>query len=336
MYGNIEKRSLLLIALVLAIGFVLPHVAPTYFLYIANVLMMYAVLALGLDLLLGWSGQFAFAHIAFFGVGIYGTALLNMRLGIPSAIAMPVAALMAGAIGFVIAIPATRLRAVYLALATYAFAECAQWAFRTFDSITGGADGLRIKPQSIFGYVTGADVSALPVVAIILCLVLLATLFLMRSRLGRNFCAIRDSEHVAAASGVDVKRTKIMAFVLSAVYAGIAGGMFTLYESFVNPDVLGVAQLVLILTMVVVGGPGSILGVLLGVVLIGLLPEFLRAAPRGLLVWQEFFYGLILVLAVMFMRRGLWGVIESKLLARRQAVRAGTKTPSTQARAAQS
>src|SRR5262249_50869675 len=151
-------------------------------------------------------------------------------------LAMPMASLIAGAIGLVIAIPATRLRAVYLALATYAFAECAQWAFRTFDSVTGGADGLRIKPQSIFGYTTGTDPSALPAVAIILCLMLLATLHLMRSRLGRDFCAIRDSEHVAAASGIDVKRVKITAFVLSAVYAGVAGGMFTLYESFVNPD----------------------------------------------------------------------------------------------------
>jgi branched-chain amino acid transport system permease protein len=335
-YGTIEKRSLVLIALVLAAGFVLPHVAPTYFLYIANMLMMYAVSAIGLDLLLGWSGQFAFAHIAFFGVGIYGTALLNMRLGVPFVLAMPLAAAIAGAIGLVIAVPATRLRAVYLALATYAFAECAQWAFRTFESITGGADGLRIKPPSIFGYTTGTDPSALPVVAIILCLVLLATLFLMRSRLGRDFCAIRDSEHVAAASGIAVKRVKITAFVLSAVYAGIAGGMFTLYESYVNPDVLGVAQLVLVLTMVVVGGPGSILGVLLGVVLIGLLPEVLRAAPRGLLVWQEFFYGLILVLAVMFMRRGLWGVIEGRLLARRPAARTAAKAPSAEARAARS
>jgi branched-chain amino acid transport system permease protein len=166
----------------------------------------------------------------------------------------------------------------------------------------------------------------MPVVAALLCLMLLATLYLMRSRRGRHFAAIRDSEHVAAASGIDVKRTKIAAFTLSAVYAGVAGGMFTLYESFVNPDVLGVTQLVLVLTMVVVGGPGSILGVLLGVVLIGLLPEVLRAAPRGLLVWQEFFYGLILVLAVMFMPRGLWGVIEARLARRDAKSKAATRT----------
>ena len=133
----------------------------------------------------------------------------------------------------------------------------------------------------------------------------------VRSKLGRELCAIRDSEHVAAASGIDVKRTKIVAFVLSAVFAGVAGGAYTLYQSFVTPDLVGLAQLMLVLSMVVVGGSGSIAGVLIGVVLIGLLPELLRAAPRGLLVWQEFVYGLILVLAVMFMPRGIWGIVQS-------------------------
>jgi len=329
MYGPLARRSLILVAAILAAGFVLPLCVPVYFLYLANVLMMYAVLAIGLDLLLGWSGQFAFAHIAFFGIGIYGTALFDLRLGLPFVIGMPLAAALAGLIGWIIAIPSTRLRTVYLALATYAFAECAQWAFRTFDRITGGPDGLRIRPANVLGYATGTDPAALPVVAAILCLMLLATLYLMRSRLGRHFAAIRDSEHVAAACGIAVKRTKIAGFVLSAIYAGVAGGMYTLYESFVNPDVLGVAQLVLVLTMVVVGGPGSILGVLLGVVLIGLLPEVLRAAPRGLLVWQEFFYGAILVLAVMFMPRGLWGVIEERLRARPTASRRAPSSTSS-------
>jgi branched-chain amino acid transport system permease protein len=153
--------------------------------------------------------------------------------------------------------------------------------------------------------------------AVILALVLASFLYLTRSRLGRELCAIRDSEHVAAASGIDVKRTKVVAFVLSAVLAGLAGGTYTLYQSFVNPDTAGLAQLILVLTMVVVGGSGSIGGVLVGVVLIGLLPEVLRMAPRGLLVWQEFFYGLILVLATMFMPRGLWG-LGCTLFARRK------------------
>ena len=199
------------------------------------------------------------------------------------------------------------VRTVYLALATYAFAECAQWVFRTWDKVTGGSDGLRISPLSVLGHVTGTDVRAFPVVAILLAVVLTATLYLTRSRLCRDLTAIRDSEHVAAASGIDVRKTKISALAISAVYAGISGGGYTLFQSFVNPDVLGVNQLVLVLSMVVVGGTGSIAGVLLGVVVVGLLPELLRAAPSSLLVWQEFVYGVILVLSIMFMPRGLLG-----------------------------
>ncbi len=311
MYGELPLRAFAWIVALLALGVLLPLWLPEYFLYLGNTLMMSAILALGLDLLLGWSGQFAFAHIAFFGIGIYTTALLQMRLGVPFVVGVPLAAILAGLVGLAIAIPATRLRTVYLALATYAFAECAQWVFRAWESLTKGSDGLRFPPPDIFGYVVGTDRRAFPVMAVILALVLLSFLYLTRSKLGRELTAIRDSEHVAAASGIDVKRTKITAFVLSAVLAGLAGGTYTLYQSFVNPDTVGLAALILVLTMVVVGGSGSIGGVLVGVVLIGLLPELLRMAPRGLLVWQEFFYGLILVLATMFMPRGLWGLGQS-------------------------
>jgi branched-chain amino acid transport system permease protein len=126
-----------------------------------------------------------------------------------------------------------------------------------------------------------------------------------------------------------VKRTKVVAFVLSAVYAGLAGGTYTLYQSFVTPDSVGLSQLILVLTMVVVGGSGSIAGVLVGVVLMGLLPELLRVAPRGLLVWQEFFYGLILILATMFMPRGLWGFAEALLSRAQPSAKPDTAAGST-------
>ena len=308
MHGAPGPKQLALLSARVVAGFVLPLVLREYYLYIGNLLMMYVILAIGLDILLGWTGQFAFAHIAFYGIGIYATALLNMRLGVPFILGMPLAAALAALIGFLIALPATRLRTVYLALATFAFAECAQWVFRTWDVVTRGPDGLRMTAPRIFGYVVGNDRQAMPVIAIILAIMLSATLYLVRSRLGRAFCAVRDSEHVAAASGIDVKRTKVLAFTISAFYAGVAGGTYTLFQSFVHPDGLGVWTLVLVLTMIVVGGSGAIGGAILGVVLLGVLPEVLRAAPRGLLVWQEFAYGLILILAIMFMPRGIWGL----------------------------
>jgi branched-chain amino acid transport system permease protein len=314
MFGSPTLRQLIPAAVLIVLGLALPHLLPQYFLYAGNLLMMYAVLALGFDILIGWSGQFAFAHIAFFGVGIYGTALMHAKLGVPFIVGMPVAAIAAGLIGVVIGIPAARLRTVYLALATFAFAESASWVLRSWGPVTNGTDGIKIVPADVLGYAVGTDRSAFPVAASILALVLVATLFLSRSSFARSLAAIRESEHVATASGINVARTKVLAFAISAVYAGIAGGMYTLFQSFVNPDSLDATLLVLLLSMVVVGGSGSIGGVLVGVVLMGTLPEALRYAPRNLLVWQEFVYGLVLILCMMFMPRGVWGIV----LARRQ------------------
>lgn len=300
------------LTILIAAGFALPYLLPQYFLFLGNVLMMYAVLALGLDILLGWAGQFAFAHIAFFGIGTYTTALLQAKFGIPFVFGMPIAAAFAGLIGVLIGFPATRLRTVYLALATFAFAEGAQWVFNAWDNVTGGPDGLRIGAPSVLGYRTGTDPSAFPVMTIILALVIAATSYLTTSKFGRAMCAVRESEHVAAASGIDVRATKVWAFAISAVYAGIGGSMFTLYQSFVNPEVFGFGQIVLILSMIVVGGLGSIPGVLLGVVLLGLLPEVMRTTMRSLLIWQELVYGLILILSMMFMPRGIWGLVGNR------------------------
>ena len=307
MYGSPSLRRLLPLLALMVLGFVLPMLTSQYVLYIGNYLMTFAVLAIGLDLLLGWAGQFAFAHIAFFGVGAYGTVLLQNRFGVPFVLALPMAALLSTLIGMLLAFPAARLRAVYLALATFAFAEGAQWVFNSWDPVTGGADGMRIKAPVIFGYAMGTDPAAFPVITLILALVLAATLYLTTSKLGRSMCAIRDSEHAATASGIDVRATKIIVFSISAAYAGIAGGMFTTYQSFMNPENFGFAQIVLVLSMIVVGGLGTLPGTLIGVVVLGILPEIMRTAMRSLLIWQEFVYGLILVLAMMYMPRGLWG-----------------------------
>ena len=319
MYGSPSLKQLAPLSLLLFAALAASLLLPDYFIYIANLLMVYLILAIGLDIVMGWAGQFAFAHVAFYGIGVYGTALLHMRLGVPFMIGMPVAALIAAFVGLLIAIPATKLRTVYLALATFAFAESAQWTFRTWDKLTGGPDGLRISSANVLGFSIANDRQAMPVIAILLIAVLAATLFLRRSSLGRSLFAIRDSEHVAIASGIDLKRTKVLALCISALYAGIAGGASTLFQSYVHPDNLGVWTLILLLSMVVVGGSGSVAGVTLGVVLLGLLPELLRAAPKGLLVWQELIYGLILMLSVIFVPKGIWGLLENFRKTRRRS-----------------
>ena len=174
--------------------------------------MMYAVLALGLDLLLGWAGQFAFAHIAFFGIGTYTTALL--QIAARRAVRRRHAArgrCSPALIGLLIGFPATRLRTVYLALATFAFAEGAQWVFNAWDRVTGGPDGLRIARAERASATASAPIRPrFPVMAAILALMIAATMYLTTSKFGRAMCAIRESEHVAAASGIDVRATKVV------------------------------------------------------------------------------------------------------------------------------
>ena len=319
MYGSPSLKQLLPLALLLLAALAASLQLPDYFIYISNLLMVYLILAIGLDIVMGWAGQFAFAHVAFYGIGMYGTALLHMRLGLPFIIGMPIAALVAALVGLLIALPATKLRTVYLALATFAFAECAQWTFRTWDKLTGGPDGLRVTAGNVLGFSITNDRQAMPVVAVLLIAVLAATLFLQRSSLGRCFFAIRDSEYVAIASGIDPKRTKVLALCISALYAGIAGGASTLFQSYIHPDSLGSWTLILLLSMVVVGGSASVAGVALGVVLLGLLPELLRAAPKGVLVWQELIYGLLLMMSVIFMPRGIWGSLQTFRKTRRRS-----------------
>ena len=307
---SLGRQQLLIGVILVALGLILPALLPEYFIYLFNLLMMYLILAIGLDIVMGWSGQFAFAHIAFYGIGIYGTALLHMRLGVPFIVGMPLAALLAALIGYLIAVPATKLRTVYLALSTFAFAQCAAWVFRTWESLTKGPDGLRMTPTNLFGFEIVNDSQAMPVIAVILALVIAATLNLLHSKLGRDFFAVRDNENVALASGVDVKATQVWALTISAFYAGVAGGVYTLFQSYINPDNIDVTLLVLILSMVVVGGSVSLAGVSIGVVVLGVLPEVLRAAPKGLLIWQEFVYGLILMLAIIFSPTGIWGLFS--------------------------
>lgn len=330
MYGTPSGRLILALAGLAALGIVAAPFLPTYYLFLANALLIYAILAYGVDILMGWSGQFAFSHMAFFGIGCYTTALLNIHFGLPYLLALPAAVALSAVIGLLMALPAIRLRSIYLALATFAFAEGARWVFNDWTSVTGGANGLRIPVMSVFGFEIASDREAFPVIVVIATVVIVATLMLHRSRFGRELVAVRESEHVAMASGIDVRRAKILAFVVSSLYAGLAGGVYALNHSFVSPQEFGFHGAVLILSMVVVGGLGTIPGVAVGVVLIGLLPVVLQSTLRSILIWQEFIYGLILTLSILFMPRGIWGALSRRL----GKAKGASKTPATGERTA--
>lgn len=301
------KRAALAVVILLAL-FALPMVASGYILYLANLLMVFVVLSLGLNILIGETGQFGLAHAAFYGIGIYTAVLLNNATGAPVLLTLLAGASLAALIGLVLGAISLRMRDIYLALSTFAFGEAVRWVFASWTPVTGGPNGLRINPSNFFGFKLVTDRDAYLLVLAVTLAFLLLTIQITRSRLGSAFRAVRESEIAAAAMGVNVRGVKIAAFALSAFYAGAAGGLFTTFSSFIHPESLGFMTTIMVLTMIVVGGLGSVVGAVGGALILGLFSELLRQ----LLSFQEIIYGAILMLCMMYAPRGLMGLLERK------------------------
>lgn len=299
--------SLLLIAICFLIA--LPFWATGYVVYVANLLLVFMVMCLGMHIVIGECGQFSLAQAAFYGIGIYASGITGAAFGWPFPLSMLVSGLAAGAVGLVIGAIALRMRDIYLALATFAFGEAMQWVFLNWNAVTGGPNGLSIPPAQLLGLEIVSDKQAYPFVVLSTFAMLGLTILIARSRLGRAFRAVRESEVAAQAMGVQVTRTKLAAFALSACFAGVAGSMFSLFSTFIHPDSLGFQTTILVLTMVVVGGLGSIGGAVGGAIVFGLISELLRQAPS----YQEIIYGLILVLFMMYAPRGLFAFVSERM-----------------------
>jgi len=294
-----DKALLLLCAAVLA---VLPWFASGYLLFIVNLLMVYVILALGLHIVLGETGQFALSHVAFYGIGIYAAGIINTTWQVDIVVAMLAATLLCGALGYLLGALAIRMRDIYLALSTFAFGEAMQWVFLNWDAVTNGSNGYRLRPAQFLGYAFVSDRNAYPFVIAVAALMLWLTVRLSRSRLGSAFRAVRESDVAAQAMGVNVNVAKRIAFMISSAYAGLAGGLYTTFSSFIHPEGLGFQTTVLILIMVVVGGIGSVRGAIAGAIIFGLISELLRQV----LSFQEIIYGSILILFMMFAPKGLF------------------------------
>jgi len=289
----------------LALAVALPVYATGYFIYIANLLMVFIVLSIGLHVVIGEAGQFSLAHAAFYGIGIYTAALATSKLNLPFAAALLLGGLFSALVGLFIGFLSLRMRDIYLALATFAFGEAMQWVFLNWTPVTGGPNGLNIKPITLFGQPILTDKAAFPIVAVFACFFIAIAVGLHRSTLGRSFRAVRESEFAASAVGINVRQTKLLAFTLSAFIAGSAGGLFTTFSTFIHPDSLGFQTTILVLTMIVVGGIGSVGGAVGGAIVFGLVSELLRQVPS----YQEVIYGGILMLFMMYAPRGAFSLL---------------------------
>ena len=312
---NIVKHSghLLWYGLLLALMFSGPLWLDRYLLGEFALVFIYAIAGLGLMILVGYTGLVSLGHAAFLAIGAYTHAYL-LNLGVPLPIAMLCATLFSAVIGGLVGIPALRMTGIYLAVATLAFAVIVEQVLVHWVSVTGGFSGMPVAKASLFG----ANLSA-PVPFYFMCLVLLIlstwlVMNLLRSAAGRAMTAVRDSETSAESMGIHLARTKTLAFALSAAFTGLAGALFAHRLNYLAPDAFTIITSIQLLLMVVVGGVGSLHGVMFGAIFIGLLPQgiaiFRDTVPPvvaqipGL---EPAIFGLILILFLIYEPEGIYG-----------------------------
>src|SRR3989449_2206276 len=281
-----------LVGLLAALALV-PLVAGTYWLDVLNRIGIAIIGAIGLNILVGFTGQISIGHAAFLAVGAYATAILETKAGLPFYLAIPVAALLTSVFGLVFGIPSLRLKGLYLAIATLAAHFITTYVIIHWEGMTNGVLGFMVPPATVFGLPLDSDAR---IFYLIFALVVPATLFtknLFRTKVGRAFIAIRDRDVAASVMGVSLFKYKLLAFLISSFYAGVAGGLMAHHSRILFPDAFTLLVAIDYLAMIIIGGMGSILGSILGAVFMPLLPEVLKLTATSLTSVYPQGFGLI-------------------------------------------
>ena len=297
--------------IVAAVALTLPlWLASAYHVHVAIMAGLFGVLALSLNLLLGFTGQLSLGHAAFFGIGAYTSALLTLKAEWPFWPALAAAVTLAGAAGWLIGRLALKLRGAYFVLVTISFAGVISLVSVNWIELTNGPLGLPGVPApELFGWSLRSKTAYYYLVLVALALSYLVCARLVRSRIGRAFVALRENEALAESIGVDVTHYLVLATVVSAAMAGLGGSLYAHYTRFVSPEVFLFTYTVTMVIMVVAGGKGTLAGPLVGAVLFTVLPETLRAAASW--QWQMLAYGVLLVLLVFFLPRGIVPALQA-------------------------
>jgi len=241
-----------------------------------------AIAALGLNILVGFTGQISIGHAAFFGLGAYASAYLSTKLAVPVFFAIPLAALITSGAGLVFGLPAARLKGLYLAIATLAAQLIIEWTINHVPWISGGVQAsIEVPRPSLFGHALQSQAQLYLFLLFFAALAIVATINLVRSRIGRAFVAIRDHDIAAELIGIDIFRYKLIAFAISSFYAGVTGVLYTYYLGIANYEQFQINVSIDYLAMIIIGGLGSVLGSILGAVFVTLLPIATRWFLEG-------------------------------------------------------
>jgi branched-chain amino acid transport system permease protein len=288
-----------------AVVLVFPFLFSMYQTNIMITALIYVVVGLGLNIVVGLAGLLDLGYVAFYAVGAYSYALLNHHFGINFWMALPIGAAMAMLFGIILGFPVLRLRGDYLAIVTLGFGEIIRLVLENWNDFSFGPSGIANIPRpGIVGMDFSLRESSVFIYYIMVAMTLF-TIFVVRrlqdSRIGRAWIALREDEVACQAMGIDKTRTKLSAFALGATWAGMGGVMFAAKSTFINPISFTIWESVIILCVVVLGGMGSIVGVMLGALVIILLPEYLRAFSE----YRMLLFGSMLVMMMVFRPGGI-------------------------------
>lgn len=271
----------------------------------AGIIGLFMILGIGLNFTLGYVGLFDLGYIAFYAVGAYAAAI-GARAGLPFWLCMPLAVLAAVAVRLLVGVTILRLRGDYLAVVTMGFGEIARLVINNLDSITNGPKGMQVAPIRLFGTAVVDNLYFFWGILAVVALAVVASKRIEDSRIGRAWVAIREDEVAARLTGLAVAKLKLLAFTLSAAFAGLAGAIFAYWEGFVTPESFVFWESILVVSVVVLGGMGSVYGVLLGALILSGSPLLMQAALSPAWInYRYLFFGAILVLVVLFRPQGL-------------------------------
>lgn len=280
----------------------LPMIAPgSFYLRVAALVYINAIAVIGLNLLMGYAGQVSLGHAGFFGIGAYAVTLGPAVLRLPVWASLLAGVAFAGAVAFIIGRPILKLRGYYLAVATLGLGLLIWMFFNNQSDLTGGPNGMQVPRLVLFGWRAAGTVTWYWISAASLVLAACLALNLVDSPTGRAFRAIHDSEIAARVLGIDVARYKLLVFVLSAIYAAVAGSYLSLFDGFVTPDAASFLRSIEFVVMAVLGGLGSVFGSVIGAALLVVLPQALTSFHE----YEEIVLGLIMIVFMIFLPAGI-------------------------------
>ncbi len=297
---------------------IVPMLLHEYYLSIFNLVFIAIVGALGLNILVGYTGQISIGHAAFMSVGAYTAANFAVKLGLPFWLTLPLGGLMAAFIGMIVGIPSLRIKGTYLAIATLASQLIIEWIINHTPMISGGAAAsIEVPRPALFGYQLKTQGQLYYFTLFFAVLAIIATMNLVRSRVGRAFVAIRDQDIAAEIIGINIFRYKLLAFAISSFYAGVCGVLYTYYFGIANYEAFQIGVSIDYLAMIIIGGLGSVLGTILGAIFVQTLPIVIRVGVEQLGAYVSS-SGQVFDLTTLATALAIWGIPLAGLLAARQ------------------